>query len=61
MFDKSDVRIETLLLATLRLLDWRTCAGDGPRLVSEILELHCTSALVNSGFLYGAIVLRGEV
>ena len=27
MFDKSDVRIETLLLATLRLLDRRTCAG----------------------------------
>ena len=37
-------RIETLFLATLRLLERRTCAGDCPRFVSAVLELHCTSA-----------------
>ena len=36
-------RIVTLLLATLRLLERRTCAGDCPRFVSAVLELHCTS------------------
>ena len=36
------VRIETL--KNLSAFRRRTCAGDGPRFVSAVLELHCTSA-----------------
>ena len=35
-------RIETL--KNLSAFRRRTCAGDGPRFVSAVLELHCTSA-----------------